>query len=92
MKAHTLGADGPQLADVPEPKPGPEDVLVRVRACALNRADLAMARGVVHGAAGGAGAVLGLEWAGEIVEVGAAVKSLKPGDRVMGSSAAAFAE
>jgi NADPH:quinone reductase len=92
MKAHILGADGPQLADVPEPKPGPEDVLVRVRACALNRADLAMARGVVHGGAGGAGAVLGLEWAGEIVEVGAAVKGFKAGDRVMASGGAAFAE
>jgi NADPH:quinone reductase len=92
MKAHILGADGPELADIPQPKPGPEDVLVHVRACALNRADLAMARGVVHGGAGGAGAVLGLEYAGEVAAVGAAVKGLKPGDRVMGSSAAAFAE
>ncbi len=92
MKAYILGQDGPELADAPMPKPGPEDVLVRVRACALNRADLAMARGVIHGGAGGAGAILGLEYAGEVVEVGAAVKTLKPGDRVMGSSAAAFGE
>ncbi|HEV7690198.1 MAG TPA: zinc-binding dehydrogenase [Hyphomonadaceae bacterium] len=92
MKAHILGADGPELADIPQPKPGPEDVLVRVRACALNRADLAMARGVVHGGAGGSGAVLGLEYAGEVAAVGAAVVGLAVGDRVMGSSAAAFAE
>jgi NADPH:quinone reductase len=92
MKAHILGPDGPELADVAAPKSGPEDVLVRVRACALNRADLAMARGVVHGGAGGSGAVLGLEYAGEVVEVGVAVKGLARGDRVMGSSAAAFAE
>lgn len=92
MKAHVLGENGPQLVDMAPPKPGPEDVLVRVRACALNRADLAMARGVVHGGVGGAGAVLGLEWAGEIVEVGAAVTGFKSGDRVMGSGAAAFAE
>lgn len=90
MKAWILGAAGPELADVPTPKLGPEDVLVRVRACALNRADLAMARGVKHGGAGGAGQVLGLEWAGEIVEAGAA--GFKPGDRVMGSGASAFAE
>ncbi len=92
MKAHILGASGPELTDVAAPKPGPDDVLVRVRACALNRADLAMARGVMHGGAGGAGAVLGMEWAGEIAEAGAAVKDLKPGDRVMGSGAGAFAE
>lgn len=92
MKAHILGNDGPALADVATPKPGPEDVLVRVRACALNRADLAMARGVMHGGAGGEGAVLGLEWAGEVVETGSAVRNVKVGDRVMASGGAAFAE
>jgi NADPH2:quinone reductase len=92
MKAHVLGADGPELADIAAPKAGPEDVLVRVRACALNRADLAMARGVKHGGAGGAGAVLGLEWAGEVVEGGASSEGFRAGDRVMGSGAAAFAE
>lgn len=92
MKAHVLGEAAPQLADVAVPRPGPEDVLVRVHACALNRADLAMARGVKHGAAGGPGQILGLEWAGEVAEAGAAVPGLKPGDRVMGSGAGAFAE
>jgi NADPH:quinone reductase len=92
MKAHILGDNGPLLADVATPAPGPDDVLVRARACALNRADLAMARGVIHGGAGGAGAVLGLEWSGEVVAVGAAVTGLKPGDRAMGSGAGAFAE
>lgn len=92
MKAHVLGDAAPQLADVAIPRPGPEDVLVRVRACALNRADLAMARGVKHGAAGGPGQILGLEWAGEIAEIGAALSSFKAGDRVMGSGAGAFAE
>lgn len=65
---------------------------MRVRAGALNRADLAMARGVKHGGAGGPGQVLGLEWAGEIVEAGPDIKGFKPGDRVMGSGAGAFAE
>lgn len=92
MKAWILGGDGPELADIAAPKPGPEDVLVRVHTCALNRADLAMALGVKHGGAGGAGAVLGLEWAGEIVAAGATVSGFRPGDRVMGSGAAAFAE
>lgn len=92
MKAHILGTGGPELAETPMPACGPEDVLVRARAWALNRADLAMARGVIHGGAGGAGAILGLEWAGEIVEVGASVADLKAGDRVMGQGAGAFAE
>jgi NADPH:quinone reductase len=92
MKAFVLGAAGPELVDAPHPQPGLEDVLVRVRACALNRADLAMARGVIHGGAGGVGAVLGLEWAGEIAAVGSAVSGFTPGERVMGSGAGAFAE
>ena len=92
MKAHVVGPHGPEISDRPKPSPGPDDVVVRVRACALNRADLAMARGVRHGPAGGTGAVMGLEWAGEVAEVGANVDDLKPGDRVMGSGAEAFAE
>lgn len=92
MRAYILGEAGPVLAEVDRPHVGPEDVLVRVHATALNRADLAMARGHVHGQAGGRGAVLGLEWAGEVAEVGAAVQGFKPGDRVMGSGGGAWAE
>lgn len=92
MKAHVVSIDGPALVDVDMPSPGPEDVLVRVRACALNRADLAMARGVKHGTAGGEGQVLGLEWSGEIADVGSGVTEFVRGERVMGSGAGAFAE
>lgn len=92
MKAYVLTEAGPAIRDVARPSPGSSDVLVRVRATALNRADLAMARGHVHGAAGGVGAVLGLEWAGVVIETGAAVTGLKPGDRVMGSGGGAWAE
>src|SRR5205085_8967748 len=65
---------------------------VKVHACGLNRADLGMTKGHVHGSAGGAGTVLGMEWAGEIAEVGAEAKGVKVGDKVMGSGGAAFAE
>jgi hypothetical protein len=51
-----------------------------------------MTKGHVHGSAGGAGTVLGMEWAGEIAEVGPDARGVKAGDRVMGSGAAAFAE
>src|SRR6266853_3970479 len=61
-------------------------------ACGLNRADLGMTKGHVHGSTGGAGTVLGMEWAGEIAEIGPEAKGVKVGDRVMGSGSAAFAE
>jgi NADPH2:quinone reductase len=63
-----------------------------VRAAGLNRADLIMASGRMHGSAGGPGAVLGLEFAGEVEAVGSDVKSVKPGDRVMCSGNGGYAE
>jgi NADPH:quinone reductase-like Zn-dependent oxidoreductase len=92
MKAFVLAADGPTIAQREQPRARPTDVLMRVHACALNRVDLAMAQGHVHGAAGGVGGVLGVEWAGEVAEVGAEVTRIKPGDRVMCSGAGGFAE
>ena len=77
MKAAVIGANGVEIRDVPQPKPGPEQVLVRVKAAGLNRADLIMASGRMHGTAGGAGTVLGLEFAGEVVEVGAGVTGVE---------------
>jgi NADPH2:quinone reductase len=47
--------------------------LVKVGAAALNRADLATARGIPHGSHGGIRAPVGIEWAGEVVETGAEV-------------------
>ena len=92
MKAYVYGADGAAITDVPKPAPTGTQVLVRVRACGLNRADLGMTRGHVHGARGGVGTVLGMEWAGEVAELGPDAKGVKVGDRIMGSGAAAFAE
>jgi NADPH2:quinone reductase len=92
MKAYVYGAEGPTLTDVAKPAPQGAQVLVRVRACGLNRADLGMTKGHVHGARGGVGTVLGMEWAGEVTELGPDARGVKVGDRVMGSGAAAFAE
>ncbi|MBC7578256.1 zinc-binding dehydrogenase [Tardiphaga sp.] len=92
MKAYVYGSGGPAIADVAKPTPTGTQVLVRVRACGLNRADLGMTKGHVHGSAGGAGTVLGMEWAGEIAELGPDANGVKVGDRVMGSGAAAFAD
>lgn len=92
MRAIVSTPDGPVLREVPRPVPKPDEVLVRVRASALNRADLAMLKGAAHGSVGGAGTPLGLEWAGEIVEVGAAATAWRVGDRVMAAGGNAFAE
>src|SRR3977135_139883 len=92
MKAYVYGADGAAITDVAKPAPKGTQVLVQVRACGLNRADLGMTKGHVHGSAGGAGSVLGMEWAGEVAEVGPDATGVKLGDKVMGSGAAAFAQ
>ena len=93
MKAAIVTADGLRIQDVPVPKPGPEQVLVRLRAIGLNRADLAVAAGHAHGAVGGLGAIPGLEAAGEVVECGPGVPGhITPGMRVMGGMNASYAE
>jgi NADPH2:quinone reductase len=92
MEAWIAGSDGPHIADLETPKVGPGDILVRIRAAGLNRADLSMAAGVPHGGAGGVGNVLGLEWAGEVAEIGADVTGIHPGDRVMGTGGGGYAE
>ena len=92
MKAIVVGAQGIELRDIPIPEPGPEQVLVRVRAAGLNRAELSVAAGHMHGSTGGPGTVVGSEWSGEIVAVGAAVPDLRPGQRVMCSGNGGYAE
>jgi NADPH2:quinone reductase len=92
MKAYVLTDNGPSIVEVPQPQASGEQVLVRVRAACLNRADLGMARGRAHGSRGGSGSTLGGEGAGEVVAVGPQAKGIKVGDRVMGSIAGAFAE
>src|ERR1700716_4559250 len=92
MKAYVYGANGAEITDVAKPAPKGTQVLVKVHACGLNRADLGMTKGHVHGAAGGVGTVLGMEWAGEVAEIGPDAKGVKVGDKIVGSGGAAFAE
>jgi len=69
------------IGETATPAPGPQDVLVRVRATALNRADLLQRRGIYPPPAGES-EILGLEAAGEVAEVGREVTRWNVGDRV----------
>ena len=71
-----------RLDDVPAPRLGPQDLRIRVRTTAVNRADLMQRQGM-YPPPPGASSILGLECAGEVVEVGAEVRGWKPGDRAM---------
>ncbi|MGE5771819.1 MAG: zinc-binding dehydrogenase [Hyphomicrobiales bacterium] len=91
MKAAVATENGLEIRDIPQPKPKPFELLVKVKAAGLNRADLAAARG--RGGHGATGSTIGLDWAGEVVEVGTEAKGgFKPGDRVMCAGAGGYAE
>lgn len=92
MKVAVQSRSGPVVVDRPIPSPRPTEMLVKVAAASLNRADLAMIAGKAHGSVGGEGSPLGLEWAGEIVEVGAEVRGFAVGDRAMCSGVGGFGE
>lgn len=92
MRSIVASASGAVLQSFETPQIAPGSLLVKVKAAALNRADLAMLTGGAHGAAGGIGFPLGLEWAGEVIEVGEGVSGWSAGDRVMGASPWAFSE
>lgn len=79
------GLENLTLTERTEPRPGPGQILVRIRAASLNYRDLLIARGRY----GRGGVTLPLvplsDGAGEVVEVGPGVSRLKPGNRVAGA-------
>lgn len=92
MKAAVVGENGLEIGDVPEPEPKANEVLIKVRACGMNRADAMVASGMAHGRAGGPGTVPGIEYVGEVVAIGQEVPNVTPGDRVMCSGTSGWAE
>jgi putative PIG3 family NAD(P)H quinone oxidoreductase len=89
MKAIVISSPGgPEVLeyrDIPDPACGPEDLLVRVRATALNRADVLQRRGQYpQPGARPEFEVPGLEFAGEVVQAGGRVDGFAEGDRAMG--------
>jgi NADPH:quinone reductase-like Zn-dependent oxidoreductase len=76
------GPENLAFTDLPDPRPGPGEALVRVRRCALNHLDLWVRKGIPafrlplpH--------ILGSDISGEVAEVGEGVTSFKKGDRVI---------
>jgi len=82
MKALVLKAfGGPLLVEEVEvPKPGPQEVMLRIKSCAVDQFDLTIRDGKFPTAQ--VPIVLGHEIAGEVVEVGEMVENITPGDRV----------
>lgn len=80
-------AGGPEVLEIverPRPVPVEDGILVRVRAAALNRADILQRRGRYPAPPGWPEDIPGLEYAGEVESVGARVSRWRVGDRVMG--------
>jgi NADPH:quinone reductase len=73
-----------RLVTRPKPEVRPNDLLVKVMAIGVNRADLNQRRGAYGRADFGDSDLMGLEVAGEVVAVGREVSTYAPGDRVMG--------
>jgi NADPH2:quinone reductase len=93
MKALMLDAEGklPELREVPPPRPGKTEVLVKVSAAGVNYADTMMRRGFYlqkpHFPY-----IPGFEFSGIVTEAGEGIKNFRPGDRVMGTGKSTFAE
>jgi NADPH2:quinone reductase len=86
----TAGKTVLEQRDVAAPEPAAGQILVRMRAAALNRGEFIASLGL-H-AAGAAAKPAGQECAGEVLEVGADVTGFRSGDRVMGRAPGGFAE
>jgi NADPH:quinone reductase-like Zn-dependent oxidoreductase len=87
MRAYVLerygGPEGSRLIDVPEPTPGPSDLLIEVRAAGLNPVDFKFRQGKLRAILRPIlPLVLGNELAGEVIAVGRDVNRFRAGDRV----------
>ena len=86
MKAIVFDAPGNEdvlrIGEAPPPLLGPEDIRIDVRATAVNRADLLQRQGM-YPPPPGASPILGLECAGEVIEVGSGAAGWRVGDRAM---------
>ena len=85
LPAGSDGFDKLSLEELPDPTPGPGEVLIQVHACSLNYRDFAVAAGKYFGGTIKAPAVPLSDGAGVVAAVGAGVTRFKEGDRVQSS-------
>ena len=85
LPAGSDGFDKLSLEELPDPTPGPGEVLIQVHACSLNYRDFAVAAGKYFGGALKAPAIPLSDGAGVVAAVGPGVTRFKEGDRVQGS-------
>ena len=88
MKAIRIHKFGPteealQYEDVPTPEPGPQELLIKVEAASLNRADLGLRKGTYRVAPEDLPIIPGRELAGVVTKVGAQVQEFKAGQHVI---------
>jgi NADPH:quinone reductase-like Zn-dependent oxidoreductase len=93
MKSWSMRIDGDRAVlerhEVATPEPGPQQLLVHLRAAGLNRGEFILGHGLQKS---GTTKPIGMEGAGEVAKAGAGVSGLRPGDRVMGRCAGAFSD
>ncbi len=97
MKAIVLkefgGIEKLELHDVPDPKPGAGEVVVKIAATSVNPIDYKLRSGSARGRIPlELPAILGRDIAGEVVELGSGVTSVRVGDRVLGLGMRSYAE
>jgi len=101
MKAVVCDRYGPpdilRITEVPRPVPGPDEVLIKIRATTVNRSDCAFRAGIPRpyarlftGLRRPRHQILGSELSGEVEAIGPAVAGFKPGDAVFGIKAWTF--
>ena len=101
MKAVVCDRYGPpdilRITEVPRPVPGPDEVLIKIRATTVNRSDCAFRAGIPRpyarlftGLRRPRHQILGSELSGEVEAIGPAVTGFKPGDAVFGIKAWTF--
>ena len=88
MKAIRIHQFGPteevlQYEEVPTPEPGPGELLIKVEAASLNRADIGLRKGTYRISADALPIIPGREFAGTVARVGANVSEFNVGQRVV---------
>jgi NADPH:quinone reductase len=88
MKAIRIHEFGPteevlKYEEIPTPEPKPDELLIKVEAASLNRADLGLRKGTYRVSPEELPIIPGREFAGTVVKIGATVKEFKVGARVV---------